>query len=293
MHNQHKQSTKRNYHGVWQNFNKFVIQLDVKPDSWEERTSLYCTFLTQCSTIQSSTLKSYISAIKFKVNSLEDYVWNDELVSLHSLTRACKIKNDVQKVRLPIRVKFLEEILFETERYFTSRNLNYEKCMFKTAFAMAYYGMMRIGELTLSEHAVKAKDVHISKNKKKLLAVLYSSKTHGRNSKPQQIEIEPDHPPRIFCPVEEANQFSNIRPGYLEENEQFLVYPDRQPLTSNEVRSLLRKLIGNLKLDATLYDTHSFRIGRATDLFKWGVSVEKIKKRGRWESNAVYQYLRN
>ena len=46
-------------------------------------------------------------------------------------------------------------------------------------------------------------------------------------------------------------------------------------------------------LNPLQYDTHSFRIGRATDLSKGGRSLSKIKRAGRWKSNAVYNYLRD
>ena len=104
--NQHRQSTKANYHGVWNNFNKFVIKLDNIPNSWEERTSLYCTFLTEIGT-QSSTLKSYVSAIKYKVKTDDPkYNWEDDLVMLSALTRACKLKNDRITTRLPNQTWF-------------------------------------------------------------------------------------------------------------------------------------------------------------------------------------------
>ena len=57
--NIHQDSTKKNYHCVWRNLNKFIIRLDEIPESWEERTSLYCTYLIENSGIQSSTLKSF------------------------------------------------------------------------------------------------------------------------------------------------------------------------------------------------------------------------------------------
>ena len=54
---------------------------------------------------------------------------------------------------------------------------------------------------------------------------------------------------------------------------------------------ILRQILSNLNVDAQLYDTHSLRIGRTSDLFKAGWSIEKIKIFGRWKSNAVYRYV--
>ena len=68
-------------------------------------------------------------------------------------------------------------------------NQPYLLALYKAMYVTAYYGLFRVGELTLSEHVVKAVDVHQGKNKDKLLFVLHTSKTHTRESKPQTITI--------------------------------------------------------------------------------------------------------
>ena len=70
------------------------------------------------------------------------------------------------------------------------------------------------------------------------------------------------------------------------------VFQDNTPVKPSHVRSVLRTALNNLGLDGENYDTHSFRIGRATDQFKNKVEIDRIKRFGRWESNAVYSYLR-
>ena len=56
-------------------------------------------------------------------------------------------------------------------------------------FTAAYYGLFRVGEIMLSEHMVKAIDVHVDTNKNKLLFILRSSKTHTKGNHPQIIKI--------------------------------------------------------------------------------------------------------
>ena len=43
--------------------------------------------------MQSSTVKSYVSAIK-RILTDDNYKWKDENVLLHTLTKACKVIND-------------------------------------------------------------------------------------------------------------------------------------------------------------------------------------------------------
>ena len=55
---------------------------------------------------------------------------------------------------------------------------------------MAYYGLMRIGELATGGHPVLAKDVHVNKQQLKLKLYLHTSKTHSKGTRPQEIKIQ-------------------------------------------------------------------------------------------------------
>ena len=83
-----------------------------------------------------------------------------------------------------------------------------------------------------------------------------------------------------------------IRGDYSSLTEPLFIFRDGSPVRPQHARSVLKMALKNLQLDPSLYNTHSFRIGRATDLFKKGFSLEQIKQYGRWKSNAIYKYLR-
>ena len=291
--NIHQKSTKKNYHQIWLKFNQFLIRLDRLPESWEERVSLYCTYLWK-EGIQSATMKSYLSAIKGKIKA-DGNKWDEEQFNFNALVKACRMENDVLYNRLPIRRPFLECILFEIERRFTIQSdESYLESMFKTAYLLQYYGLLRVGEIADSVHVLKACDVHVANNDEKILIILHSSKTHTKADRPQEIRITRDLSAKHFCPVEETRKYSSMRPPWYTVNDPFLVYENGRPVQPQEIRDTLRIAIKNLKLDASLYDTHLFRIGRATDLRKLlGYTVEDIKSTGRWKSNSVYNYLRH
>ena len=292
-----RQSTSNNYLSIWRQFNRFVIKLDWKPDTWEERTAMFCAFLIQDGK-QSTTIKSYVSAIKAILKE-DGYEWSDNLVLLNSLMRACKLVNDTVKCRLPINKNLLEMILFETQRYFQEIGQVYLEILYKNLFSIMYYGMMRIGEVAYSEHTLKAKDIHIGKNKDKILIVLYTSKTHGKASLPQKIKIETETQGRnerktthFFCPFELLRQFVTLRGDYKNDEEQFFVFADNSPVRPEHVRKTLRFLLEKLSLNPKLYDCHSMRAGRTVDLAKMKISITELKAAGRWRSNAVYRYLK-
>ena len=111
--NQVRPSTSKVYLAIWCSFNKFLIRLDRKPSSWEDRTQLYCAVLIEDGR-QSSTVKSYVSAIKAML-SLLNYRWNEKKILLNSLTKACRLSNYHVRARFPIHQRLLEMMLFEVE----------------------------------------------------------------------------------------------------------------------------------------------------------------------------------
>ena len=180
--NQNRESTKANYLGIWRHFNKFLILIDYKPQgiSWEDKTALFCAYLADAG-LQSATIKSYISAIK-SILKQDGYVWDDTRVLFSSLICGCKMKNDKIEIRLPIRGNLLELLLFEIKRIYSSDPQPYLEKMYIAIFCLGYYGMMRIGELVRGDHTLKAPNIHVAHNKRKMMIVLYTSKTHGKES---------------------------------------------------------------------------------------------------------------
>ena len=296
-------TTKKTYYGIWKNFNKFLIRLDHIPRNWVNRVAIYCAYLIDISHLKSATVKSYVSAIK-AVLADDGYELNMSKVLLASITKTCKMRNDRVNNRRPLQIAILEMALIQVERYQRARNQYYLEILYKTIFLVAYYGLFRIGELTESPHVIRAVDVHEGRNGTRFLFLLRSSKTHSRSDRPKKIKIwalDKDRTngklnlsqKRIFCPVKLLQEFTAIRKGYSNDAEQFFVFSDGSPVRAYNVRQMLKKAIDMLDLDSDLYNTHSFRIGRASDLLKLGLSVDNIKRQGRWKSNAVFEYLRD
>ena len=239
---------------------------------------------------KSTTVRTYISAIKF-VLTTDGYDWNAEQVLLNTITRSCKIKNDRLKVRLPIQKGLLELILFRLQRKFDTQP--YLEALYISAFLLQYYGLLRIGEIAESVHSIKAINVHEAKNQKRILLVLYTSKTHGRDKPPQKIKIFSNRTVEItnsnnligkytmkklelgkFCPVEWTKRYIDLRDPIQCDEENLFTFRDKKPIKPQIFRNLLRETIKGFNLDESLYDTHSFRIGRATDLFRAGSKLK-------------------
>ena len=108
--------------------------------------------------IQSSTLKSYVSALKCILTN-DGYEWDNNKVLLHSLMSSCKIVNDTIKTRFPIKIGLLELLLFETQCKFHKQP--YLEIMYKAVLALGYYGLLRVGELAQGPHVIRACDIHM------------------------------------------------------------------------------------------------------------------------------------
>ena len=201
------------------------------------------------------------------------------------------------RTRLPIHCGLLEMILSEVNRLYAGQP--YLCILYKTIFAVCYYGLMRVGEVSKSDHVLKAKNVHIARNKDKLLLILESSKTHDVGCRPQKIKITlnkeektGNYLKRHFCLFALMRQYLCIRGEYRTDDEQFFVFRDVSPVTAVHCRQMLRCTFKQLNLDHTLYGMHSFRIGRTTDLIRFNYSIDEVKIMGRWKSNVIFKYLR-
>ena len=295
----HRDSTRQNYYSIWKSFNKFLGQLDFIPEFWEDRIVLYIGHLISQNK-QSATIKSYLSAIRAVLKQDNVELQEDEFL-LRSLMRACKLKNDRVKLRLPIQKPMLNVLLKEVVKYFEKElNQPYLSLLYQTLFCTAYYGMLRIGEVTSGSHPILARDVQVGDNKKKILMILRSSKTHGEGSKPQSVKISSQPKSRTtryfsthFCPYKLLRHYGKHRgPFKKRSRDPFFVFSDGSKVTPTHARNCLKKILTRAKFDSWAYSFHSLRAGRTLDLLKYGLSVETIKKLGRWKSNAVFTYLK-
>ena len=292
----HRSSTRRSYYSIWKQFNKFFVRLDNKPETWEHRILLYTAYLIHQGK-QSSMVKSYISGLRAVLADINVKL-NDDTVLLNSLIRACKLRNDKVRLRLPIQKPMLHMILQATEKYFMDRGQVYLAKLYLALFAMTYFGLFCVGEVTSSDHVVKAGDVQMGTNKRKLLFILRSSTTHSANKEPQMIKIssvlthQDPSQPKMYCPYQLLDNYIKARKLRQSNHEQFFVFRDRSAVKPHDFRNVFKAMITLAGFDHRNYGTHSLHTGRSLDLLAYGLSVETIKKIGRWTSNAIYRYLK-
>ena len=111
---------------------------------------------------------------------------------------------------------------------------------------------------------------------------------HGRNLS----ILEKRYADKEICPYCTLQTYLQTRGSKLSRNEPFFIFRDRSPLPPSHMQSILREMLHRAGFNQSLYDVHSLRIGRASDLLKTSVLISLNKKLGHWKSNCVYEYLR-
>ena len=92
-----------------------------------------------------------------------------------------------------------------------------------------------------------------------------------------------------LCCVTSLQSYLELRPKTAE---YLFCHANGLPLTRGQFTSVLARVLRSVGLGGFCYKSHSFRIGRATDLAAKGVPEESIQKMGRWSSKAYKNYIR-
>ena len=297
----YQNSTWENYYTIWCLFNKFFLHLDNKPDSWEDRLVLFVANLVD-EEKESATIRLYCSVIK-AVLRMEGIDIQDNIYELRLLTRACKLHNDTFTNVLPIRKGLLRVMLDNLEVILDKQN--YLLNLYKVIFSIAYYGLLRISEIAYHKHAIRTGDILLSSSSRyegnRMHFMLRSSETHGKRNRPQMITIRSVTENSYqgvrtlmdaekYCPYQLLQNYCNAG-GFYSTTEYLFIFRDGTLVKAWNVCKVMKDTLTKLGLDASLYRTHSFHIGQATDMLKMGISFEWIKRIGRWKSNSVYRYL--
>ena len=225
----------------------------------------------------------------------------EDQYTLASLVQACKLRNDQIRTRLPIQHWMLSVLLCQINVHFNKVGQLYLGLLYSTIVSTMYFGLFRISEVTSGAHPVLAKDVHIGENKKKMMFILRSSKTHGKNLPPQIIKISASEGLRsnqlsckkLPCPFSLLRDYAAERGPFAKDSEPFFIFRYGSPVQPRHVSSCLKTCIKEAGFDSKFYGTHSLCAGRSCDLYKLGLTIETIKKVRHWRSNAVYRYIKN
>jgi len=239
-----------------------------------------------------ATISSYVAGIAFwhKMQSLPDPT--DNFV-YRKLLSALRRNQSVGDQRQPISGVILQRLVGVLPSVTVS---NYECTLFTTAFILAYFGLLRLGEIAVDSSSrakggLRTADACIQRTGGCSIVVL--SLRHTKTSqygKPQTVTLQAV-PESQLCPVQAVEKFLAVRP-VVGDSAAFLCHYDATPLSRYQLQAVLRKATAAIGLDPHQYTSHCFRIGAASTFSALGCSPEEIKLCGRWRSSAYRSYIR-
>jgi hypothetical protein len=231
-----------------------------------------------------TSIISYISALGYvhRLAGKPDPTRHNLVQKL--ISAATKI-NPISDPRLPITIIILHRLVQAVQ---VTISIPYHRHLIQSMFITAFFGLMRIGELTIGKVKVislKVNQVQFSNNQV-ILTIKHFK--HNKAGRPVQIVLSPQQQVQI-CPVAALTTYLQDRgssPGPL------FCFPDGNPISRNFFTSRLSNALKFVGMDVTLYKSHSFRIGGSSYYASLGFSDSQIRVMGRWNSNAFIRYIR-
>ena len=278
-------SSTRSYSRAWTLFRTFAsdygltTDIPVKPDT----LALYIAYLFSMN-YAASTITSHVSAISYihKMNNVDDPT---SLFMIQKLLYSSRKRRPTQDSRMPITKPILHKLC---DALNSSVSNQFEQSMFRAMFLLAFYGFLRIGEITgpiNNENNIAYNQITLDNRKVNIKFVKYKHAT----GLPFNLTI-PAAAIKTYCPVHCLQQFVKLRGigmGPL------FSYGSNTPVSRNRFATVLQSCLSFSKLDTNLYKNHSFRIGMACHCTNIGISDSKIRLLGRWKSDAFKSYIRH
>jgi len=195
------------------------------------------------------------------------------------------------RIRLPITTEIMHQIYGVLSR---SPN-EYQSIMLWAACCTAFFGFLRVGEMTVPNQESFDDSAHLSlrdisvdsrSNPTTIWLTIKQSKTDPFRA---GVKLCLTRTESIVCPVKALLPYLAVRgssPGPL------FTFSDHTYLTRPRFKTVLSATLKQAGLDDSKYNTHSFRIGAATSAKAAGISDVHIQILGRWQSSAYQSYIR-
>ena len=233
-----------------------------------------------------STGRSYLAGLSFhlKIGSYQD---NTDHFLIKKMLEGFSRSSSTRDARAPITFDLLQKIVSVLNTICTSE---YETFLFGSAFLLAFFCFLRVGELAVkskSDHTkvLNISDITMSQNE--MQVTIRHSKTDQYGKGCTLV---------ISKSVRNTSLFQYML-AYLKQRQTvssklLFTHWNGSPLTAYQFSSVLNKALTFLQIDTATFKSHSFRIGAATQAHLDGISEENIKKLGRWKSNCFSKYIR-
>lgn len=274
------------YSKVWQEWLACLKSLNIDPVSREiPQAMLYFLNLGFERGISAAAIDKKMAglAFLFKLQGLRDHTkdfWVRQ--ALKGYRKGHKSRDG----RRPVSFEMLHGLFSQIEGICNS---SFESALFCAAFALAFFGALRVGELVSpskrANGGLQWDDLVCTQESVRIY--IKRSKT-DQAGKGVQLEVFRIAGSQI-CPVAAVKKFSDLRPRCPGS---FLIHADRSSLSKFQFVAVFKRCLSAAGYDPIRYSSHSFRIGAATEAARAGLGSEAVKRIGRWDSDRFKLYIR-
>ena len=267
-------STIKVYNRVWQDWEVYRVEhLNTSNNNISElHVRNYIAYLRHYQGKTAAAITTALSglAFHFKLKTTFDPT---KSTPISTMLKGYKSMDQRHNLRLPINYTLTYKIALKAQKMG-----NYEGILYSAMFASMYLAALRASECSHTLHNLLASNMVISSDH-----ITFTLNSFKHSTVPHSISVHSHPELRLFI-----QHFAEIRV----KNKFFFVHQSGAPLTRREISNKLDNLLIQLNIDPRSYNTHSFRIGRATDMGLAGCSEAQIRALGRWESDAYKKYIK-
>ena len=250
----------------------------------KSRVMLYIGFL-HLKGYASSSITTFVSAIGY-VHRIKGFNNPMSTLMVQKLLSAANRLNPRLDTRLPITLTILEQLNLALNETISS---SYNRALFQAMFVTAFYGLMRVGELTKDKWGNVALFMTNIKVESDHVALRISKFKHNINGYPFDILLCKQAQISI-CPYTNILNYLKLR-GV--KDGPLFCYPNNQPVSREFFVTILKNTLRFCGFNTNEYKSHSFRIGGASYYASLGLSDEQIRILVRWKCDASKFYIRN
>ena len=283
-----KPATVTTYTHHWNKFVQFLSAFQIEATMPIDSSTL-AMFVAHLHNngLKYSTIRTYLSAVSF-LHKLKEIPDNTNSLLVTKTLQG--ITNNVPSHSMPLLPITRSNLHLLVRTIPLAVRSPYLQCMLKALFLLVFHACMRAGEAVVSSedyHTLNISHVQeVVHNDKQAFKLTFPSYKHCNES--TTTLLLPGLEPQV-CPVLALRTYLQCRgnhqgPLFLNEN--------KLPVTRSAFSSHLKSCLRIAGLPPHRYNTHSFRIGRATQLAEDNAPQSVIQSVGRWHSSAYQKYIR-
>ena len=247
--------------------------------------SSFIAYLKLGRAVSASTIRGYLAAVRHLhiINNFPDPSADKPKLAL--VRSAATKGGSVAPSRVPIT---FDTLLAMHNQALSSPS--FSSTLLTACCFTAFFGFLRVSEFASAEKANSKpglKPAHVSFSQQWVQLLLLDTKT---DKSKRGVRVTIAKRPLPPCPVKWLAEYCRIRP-LTPDSSPLFVHNDGSPMSQTWFRGALKDLCSSLGLSGNV-NTHSLRIGAATDAAASGMSDFEIQRLGRWRSQAFMVYVK-